>query len=173
MTELQHALHFTQDDIEANARGEISQHQRRQLRTKRFFTLFPLIAFIIVSFMMVLFLISGLLSERANTGETSSMPLGIMAMFVILGGLTSRQVVAVWMRQSRMVTQAELRSIQGPVKLRRVNEPKTEPSYVVRIGSQKFSVSPPVYAAFHPGHRYRIFYLSTTQEILSAEELSD
>lgn len=155
---LSKVLEFTNEDLAANQRGEMSDQQRQRLRDRRLWAL-------ILAGVMLIFPIIGLIVILQRPLDAGGVFILVLAAIWILlfGGIG-------WLAVTQ--TRSELRSgqvvsVTGVAKLEQVNVYKG-PNFYLTIETVKFRIDAGVYWTFKAGERYQVFYTPESMVILSA-----
>lgn len=170
---LLNALEITEEDVAINRDGQLSPRQMKKLRSRNRARMIPLGAFVMLLVLLVLFTLQGILGQIASTGESQygAFAWVMIAILAVMGFTTTRMIWSELSKANAAVKNAELRQIRGPVKLSIETDDNGDNWHIVRVGSQRFKVIPPVYAAFEHKQKYALYYTSTTQKIVGAERI--
>jgi hypothetical protein len=163
---LMEAIGFSEDDLEANRRGVLSEAQRDRLRRDRT-RLLALTGVALVSFAVSGWLCAGSFFYGANTSlfQVASFPFVIA--IIILG--VSRTQLGPW--RNDWVT-GKVAALEGRVRLD-IGPGNPYSYYKIVVEGQTFGVRKDVFLAFKNGDLYRIYYGPNSKWLLSAEWLRD
>jgi len=164
---LAEALHFSEDELDLNREGQLSDRQRDELLS---------IAHQIKSLELLVYLISPIvilfvILDGIRLGDTLS------SRAVMLGvvGLTAYGIVAVvnrYMAHYQFDAEDDIVSaVQGHILLDIRRQSRNSAVYVVRVSGEAFNVGKEVFFAFKNGDPYALYYVSRTRRLLSAEAL--
>jgi hypothetical protein len=163
---LMDALHFTEDDLEANRQGVLGQAQRDHLRRDRS----RLLALTVVA--LVSFTMSGLLCASpffygANTSLLQVASFFFVIAIMILG--ISRTRLGPW--RNDLLT-GKLAALEGRIRLD-VGYGNLYSYFRIAVEGQTFGVRKDVFLAFKNGDLYRVYYGPNSKWLVSAEWLRD
>lgn len=176
---LAETLYFTDGDLEANAAGEITDHQMRRLQTR-------LMMRLVVGFFILLIVAPILiLPSRAVViyPAVGLYPVWLIVGFIMLfiAVVFGAQIVNLW----RDLRERRVEAVEGPVKLDiqygrvasswmvTVYSNRGRPGYTVSVGSLNFSLNKAGFLAFKNGDPYVIYYAPHSKLLLSAAPLDD
>ncbi len=176
---LMRAFDFTEDDLSANQRGLISEHQRTRLRGMvrgigGCSIQTALIAFGFVFLGFCLILASFLQNEESRQALFSNplnivlLGLSVLAVLVLLAG------AAWWNRkQAAGLTNAPLMKVEGLAKVTKEHFKRGGSGYRIKIGEKDFRFIERYGGGFQDGTAYRIYYCQSGayEPILSIEVL--
>ena len=149
-------LVFTQEDLEANREGQLTEGQRAQLR-------FALLRDTVMYGLLALLPLGGLVVVLSGSAER---PVNgtLLALFAILFGL-----LMIFIANLIRLTRADL---TGTVKVAAGQAALYDSGRGLRslsIGQQNFQISKQIYADFIDGKYYRVYYAPRLKRILSVE----
>jgi hypothetical protein len=156
---------FTPDDLRSNQRGYLTDRQRGWLRSTgqgiqscSISSAVVALGFVLLGLTITLGLyLSNEDSRRAVFSNPMSL-LGLAAAGAIGVGAIGLSILLA-RRQAANVTRADLRRVQGTVRLDQDYSPRSSlTSYHVFVGDQKFTFGDDVSSIFREGQRYTIYY---------------
>lgn len=155
---IQDVLHYTPDDLAANAEGYLGDRQRKVLQRLR-------IDHAGAALFFALFALFTLWFGFAYFPDH-------MAIFWLCAGVMVIGTGILGLRLSRL-TQAlrhgEIAAVEGRAELRIVGGGTYAVLYQLRVGSQKFPVQKDVFLSFRNGELYRVYYVPHSKTLLGAE----
>lgn len=161
---LRRLFHLNEDDLAANRRGRFSENQKQRLETdakreRKSAWESAAILFVIAAAGMAIGIVIGWIAPTW---------LGRIAMLLIMGALWP----IVWagkgiqiIRAANALQQPHLSFITGPVRVLRHGEGE----YTLHVEDIEFDVDGNPIGVFDDGEEYTIYYVKTTQEILSID----
>ncbi len=147
---------FTDEDLAANRRGELTERQRDLLRRRRWNARILPIA---VCAVLLLALLRGL------DGQTRGYPIIVLIFLAIIAVIVVFSL-RIWNQVARNLT-GRVETLVGDVKPEVVSGGRTM-TYTVRVDGKVFAVSRKVYNAFQVG-RYGVYYAPRSMTLLSVE----
>lgn len=158
-TALSKVLNFTEEDLTANQRGQLSEAQRARLRSQMvYWGSGGGFMFLIMAIALIWLL---------------SIPFDLLSLIglVVVGLLTLVFGVGTWFEVSERW--ADLRkgvvlSATGAAEPYIRSRIQGSEYYSLKIGALEFGISSPAYYGLNPGNRYQIFYTPKTKIIMSA-----
>ncbi|HKP51105.1 MAG TPA: hypothetical protein VJ183_00490 [Chloroflexia bacterium] len=175
---LQHALGFTSDDLEANRNGYLTDRQQEMLAERRRLrgcsTLAAVVTFMVSAALLVLapLFFGGTTVQNADTTFREVLPYTLMAAGILLGTALIFTVTG-YVRSSDL-TAGKISVIEGKAKLSTRYFSKIRmPGYYVTVGGVRFQVQKGEIEAFIDGDSYRVYYVKNPpiEMVLSAEML--
>lgn len=158
---LMYAIGFTEEDLEANREGWLSERQRAELNRQRREMLVGIIALLVVS--LFVFLI-GLFSYRDKNASAV-----IPVLVLTTGGAI--YIAYRWGNKDADFQGKRVEFVEGRVELRLGSNKSATCS--IFIQNRAFLVSNEVFLAFKNGDPYVIYYTPASKTILSAEWLRE
>jgi hypothetical protein len=175
-TLLMRELNFTEEDLEANHQGYLSEHQERRLVRQHQITVF-----------VALFVIVGTLTTVCGGSVVSDLPdfSDTYLLWVIVVGVTlviffGCVFALCWGAVVQRERDYDVDGSEGkPTRISGILSKhldfgkRNEGIYRVQIADKIFSVNGGVHQAFEEGQNYLIYYTARTNKILSAEVVQD
>ncbi len=160
---LMDAIGFTEEDLEANRQGIITDAQKVHFRReyqKSAFAFLP--ALVILAFFTI-----GLLSSGLLFIQPGSIVLPFLFFIVYLAYLS-------WRRQQAVdaIRRGNLESVEGRIQLN-TTASNSRQLFTISVQNQKFNIKKNVFLAFKNGDPYVIYYVPRSKSILSAEWLRE
>ena len=157
------AIGFSEEDLEANREGYMSEQQRRSLFRKWTpWTCFTLLFAALILPTMLPFVL-----EQLGTSTLSPLTL-IAAVFLVVPVYFAYK----WWQLSVDMRQRLVTSVEGRVRLD-LSGGGNSSQLTVSIGKAKFHVKKPIFLAFKNGDPYCVYYAPRSKTILSAEWLRE
>jgi hypothetical protein len=160
---LMEAIGFTEDDLEANQEGRLSQEQYRRLaRQSR-------------TMMWVIILLSLVTLPVSCLFTVAHLGMSDTGVFIFVGLMAFGLAVVLtlkWGSKNRDYHDATVRSVEGRVGLD-VGSSGDASTFIVRVEDQKFKVNKRTFLAFKNGDPYAIYFMPSSKTIISAEWLRD
>jgi hypothetical protein len=154
--------------IDANRRGELSEEQRRNLdawaSAKRRGQLNFAVWMIVMAILIGLFA-----SPRASIvkrASTAAVCLTIAAALIVRSVLGSDAL-------TRDVRRGQVLSAEGAIGKRRIGYARSNASYFLEIGSQRFKAASSTYTAAPDAGLVRVFYIPDSRRVVNLERLPD
>ena len=160
---LMYAIGFTEEDLEANRNGQLSERQRNELKRVR--NMMLVYESIILPFSIVFFILL-----LASNVFTSSLILMSITIGILVGINLPIQVLFKFAHDAQ---KAEAHCSDGRVKLEIKSMTGRHEKYRVIVEQVKLKVSKEIFLAFKNGDPYLICYTPHTKKLLSAEWLRD
>jgi hypothetical protein len=156
---------FTAEDLRANERGYLTDRQRGWLSgTARGITGCSMAsAPIALGFVLLgLALTLGMyLSNEDSRAALFSSPMNLvgLAAAAVIGATAIGLSIFLVQRQATAVTKAQLRQVEGPIRLESDYSPRSSlTTYHVHVGTHRFSFGEDMSSVFHEGSQYRVYY---------------
>jgi hypothetical protein len=161
---LRRLFHFNEEDLAANRRGHFSEKQIVRLdaeakRERKSSCGSAAILFLIAAAGMAIGIVIGSISPTQ---------IGQIAMYLCMGAVWplawAGKAVQIILAANRL-NQPALSFVRGPVEV----VPHGDMEYVLRIDGTEFDVDGNPTGAFRKGEEYTIYYVASTQEIISID----
>ncbi|MEO8610704.1 MAG: hypothetical protein ABI690_22595 [Chloroflexota bacterium] len=161
---LSRILNFTEDDLMANQRGQLSEGQRSHLRSQM--VLWGSGGGLMFVIMGIAFI--GLLTVQLDLLSLIGMAV-VFVLMLVFGAGTWFEISERWFDLRKGVVLSATGAAEPYIRTRiHGNE-----YYALKIGVLEFKISSPAYYVFDPGNRYQVFYTPTAKAIVSAIQLDD
>ena len=163
---LRNFFHFTENDLDANRRGQFSEDQKKRLsreaKAERASAR---------SSATILFVIAAAgLAVGLTIGSIAPPGLGRILVFLLMGivwPLAWAGKAVQISRAARTLQEPRLCQVRGPVHIIH----HADGSYILQAGELEFDLDGNPSGIIMEGHEYTIHYLEATEEILSVENL--
>ena len=157
-------FHFTENDLDANRRGQFSEDQKKRLSQEA-----KAEQVSARSSATILFVIAAAgLAVGLTIGSIAPTLIGRILVFLLMGILWP----AAWagkavqiIRAARILQEPRLRQVSGQAHIIR----HEDGSYVLQVGDLEFDLDGNPSGAVMEDDEYTLYYLEATEEILSAE----
>lgn len=165
VNDLQQALNFSDDDLNANRNGALSEMQMYQLRVQRRRGIFTgVLILLVVALIATLFIFFG---GQNDSPILTVIGIGITLCNAALTGIFGRY----WLRLTGDIRRGEVNALQG--ELVRVVKPVTRrvANTLIRIDEVELLVNRTTFDAFQHKQRYILYRAPYTGILLSAERV--
>jgi len=163
---LRRYFHFTEADLLANRRGQLSAGQLKRLSQRAKAEQASARSSAIILFVVA----AAGLAVGLTIGSISPTITGRILMFLFMGVLWPLAWAGKGVRiilDARRLQQSRLRTVRGPAQLIR----HTDQDYALQMEGFEFDLDGNPSGAVMEGNEYRLYYLEATEEILSVEYL--
>ncbi|MCA9904441.1 MAG: hypothetical protein KC547_11340 [Anaerolineae bacterium] len=165
--ELMAALDITQQDLDANRAGRLSQRQRERLEgTRRFWDTLDRLTKIASPILIGLTILDGI-----RLGDTVSSRAAIIGLICILALIFFLYVGSRRRSLDRDLSTGDVTSIEGIAKLTKFRR-RNGVRHRISIGQEHFDVPSHVFMAFEDGTRYIVYFISHSRKMIAAEGAS-
>ncbi|MEQ8674137.1 MAG: hypothetical protein RLP44_09050 [Aggregatilineales bacterium] len=167
LEQLQQAMEFMLDDLEANRQGKLSEMQNYHLRVRRqqaILTGASLIFLFIISATVLIFL-----GRRQESSILTIIGIGVTLGNAAMTGIFARY----WLRINADIQRGKVHTITGT--LERVVKPVTRRvvNMMIRVEGFETIVNKEVFESFNHKQPYKLYTTPYTGSLLSAEPLDD
>ncbi len=164
---LMQAIGFTEEDLEANREGQLSQRQRDEIKRLRMTWYGIKIICVVISPIVLILLILPLFDSRTNKSGLFI----FIAMAVTVLGYSAYYAMERWNQYRKDLAENRTAVIEGRVKIKVFHY--KEPKYKISIEDVRFEVSKEIFLTFKNGDPYIIYYAPYSNKLLSAEWLRE
>jgi hypothetical protein len=172
---------FTEDDLNVNKRGQLSQSQKEWLksiaqgtRSSSWTGLFITMGFVFLGLCIVLGL--SLQNERSRAALFSD-PMNLIVLMGIVPLVLGILVLAIFLnhRSANRLENSALSSVSGPVRLDYDSSGESGlTSYYVFVGKKRFTFGDDISRVFKEGEKYKVYYCGSGvyQFVMSYERMN-